>query len=147
MHRTGTKHIVRHMQKSVVQWSVISKFNCTGISQENISTMVKPSFSQLIWYSFVMQKIDSHFTFSFLLLYFPVVTLENVMMIPSMSTSDNYQSMPKKTETDMQILYVIHWREFLDSFHRQVVPQNGWSHQDTMKGWNIWFSIQSIILK
>ena len=28
MHRTGTKHIVRHMQKSVVQWSVISKFTC-----------------------------------------------------------------------------------------------------------------------
>ena len=28
MHRTGTKHIVRHMQKFVVQWSVISKFNC-----------------------------------------------------------------------------------------------------------------------
>ena len=33
MHWTGTKHIVRHMQKSVVQWSVISKFTCitTGI--------------------------------------------------------------------------------------------------------------------
>ena len=28
MHRTGTKHIVRYMQKSVVQWSVISKFTC-----------------------------------------------------------------------------------------------------------------------
>ena len=28
MHRTGTKHIVRHMQKSVVQRSVISKFTC-----------------------------------------------------------------------------------------------------------------------
>ena len=28
MHRTGTKHFVRHMQKSVVQWSVISKFTC-----------------------------------------------------------------------------------------------------------------------
>ena len=28
MHRTGTKHIVRHMLKSVVQWSVISKFTC-----------------------------------------------------------------------------------------------------------------------
>ena len=28
MHRTWTKHIVRHMQKSVVQWSVISKFTC-----------------------------------------------------------------------------------------------------------------------
>ena len=29
MHWTGTKHIVRHMQKSVVQWSVISKFTCS----------------------------------------------------------------------------------------------------------------------
>ena len=28
MHRTGTKHIVRYMQKFVVQWSVISKFTC-----------------------------------------------------------------------------------------------------------------------
>ena len=31
MHRTGTKHIVRHMQTSVVQWSVISKFTCIYI--------------------------------------------------------------------------------------------------------------------
>ena len=30
--RTGTKHIVRHMQKSVVQWSVISKFTCIYMS-------------------------------------------------------------------------------------------------------------------
>ena len=28
MHGTGTNHIVRHSQKSVVQWSVISKFAC-----------------------------------------------------------------------------------------------------------------------
>ena len=28
MHRTGTKHILCHMQKFVVQWSVISKFTC-----------------------------------------------------------------------------------------------------------------------
>ena len=28
MHRTGTKHIIRHMQNSVKQWSVISKFTC-----------------------------------------------------------------------------------------------------------------------
>ena len=34
MHRTGTKHIVRHMQKSVVQWSVISKFTCNSILAE-----------------------------------------------------------------------------------------------------------------
>ena len=29
MHGTGTKHIVRRRQKSVLQWSVISKFACT----------------------------------------------------------------------------------------------------------------------
>ena len=28
MHRTGTKHIVCHMQKSLEQWSVMSKFTC-----------------------------------------------------------------------------------------------------------------------
>ena len=28
MHWSGAKHIVRHMQKSDVQWSVISKFTC-----------------------------------------------------------------------------------------------------------------------
>ena len=27
----GTKYVVHHMQKSVVQWSVISKFTCIGI--------------------------------------------------------------------------------------------------------------------
>ena len=31
MHRTGTKHSVRHMRKSVKQWSVISKFTCVYI--------------------------------------------------------------------------------------------------------------------
>ena len=38
MHGTGTKNIVRHMQKSVVQWSVISKFTCIvlfDMSMEN----------------------------------------------------------------------------------------------------------------
>ena len=30
MHQTGTKHVVRHMQKSVIQWSVISKFTCSA---------------------------------------------------------------------------------------------------------------------
>ena len=30
MHRTGTKHIVRHMQKSVIQWSVISNLTCNS---------------------------------------------------------------------------------------------------------------------
>ena len=36
MHRTGIKHIVRHMQKSVVQWSVISKFACIKFSEKKI---------------------------------------------------------------------------------------------------------------
>ena len=36
MHGTGTKSIVRHMQKSVVQWSVISKFTC-NISDTKLS--------------------------------------------------------------------------------------------------------------
>ena len=37
MHRTGTKHIVRHREKSVVQWSVISNFafNINSINDEN----------------------------------------------------------------------------------------------------------------
>ena len=34
MHRTGTEHIVRHMQKSVVQWSVISKFTCNILPKQ-----------------------------------------------------------------------------------------------------------------
>ena len=41
MHRAGTKHIVRHMQKSVVQWSVISKFTCIGKTlgvSQNVNT-------------------------------------------------------------------------------------------------------------
>ena len=38
MHRTVTKHIVRHMQKSVVQWSVISKFTCSN--KDNISDII-----------------------------------------------------------------------------------------------------------
>ena len=36
MHGTGTKHVVRHRQKSVIQRSVISKFAC--INNINIST-------------------------------------------------------------------------------------------------------------
>ena len=32
MHGTRTKHIVRHRQKSFVQWSVISKFACSIIA-------------------------------------------------------------------------------------------------------------------
>ena len=31
MHRTRAKHIVRHMQKSVVQWSVKSEFTCISM--------------------------------------------------------------------------------------------------------------------
>ena len=32
MHRTETKHIVRHRHRCVVQWSVISKFTCISLS-------------------------------------------------------------------------------------------------------------------
>ena len=39
MHWTGTKHIVRRMQKSVVQWSVISKFTC---NEKKFWTKIKP---------------------------------------------------------------------------------------------------------
>ena len=39
MHQTGTKHIVRHMQKSVVQWSVISKFTCITIGFTVVGSM------------------------------------------------------------------------------------------------------------
>ena len=44
MHRTGTKHIVCHMQRSVVQWSVISKFTCS-----NILTCRKEDLSYLLF--------------------------------------------------------------------------------------------------
>ena len=74
MHQTGTKHIVRHMQKSVVQWSVISKFTCIyeknfwgveffGISWVNesshvINTAVTPyTFLSLIWYVAVPERL------------------------------------------------------------------------------------------
>ena len=33
---TGTKHLVRHRRKSVLQWSVISKFTCIVHTWENI---------------------------------------------------------------------------------------------------------------
>ena len=39
MHQTGTKHIVRHMQKTVVQWSVISKFTCIVYSPSILFTI------------------------------------------------------------------------------------------------------------
>ena len=43
MHGTGTKHIARHRQKSVVQWSVISKFACTTkIGSEVTSFQLRP---------------------------------------------------------------------------------------------------------
>ena len=45
MHRTGTKHIVRHMQKSVIQRSVISKFTCIEIvlgRSLHVTTDIKP---------------------------------------------------------------------------------------------------------
>ena len=40
MHQTGTKHIVRHMQRSVVQLSVISKFTCISSSIIFISIII-----------------------------------------------------------------------------------------------------------
>ena len=40
MHRTGTKHIVRHMQKSVVQWSIISKFTCISNTNNNFHSIL-----------------------------------------------------------------------------------------------------------
>ena len=36
MHGTGTKHIVRHTQKSVVQWSGVAEFTCIFIYIQNI---------------------------------------------------------------------------------------------------------------
>ena len=44
MHRTGTKHIVRHMQISVIQWSVISKFTCTLSLTAGFSSWVNMRF-------------------------------------------------------------------------------------------------------
>ena len=35
MHVTGTKHIVHHRQKSVLQWSVISKFTCITYTNDD----------------------------------------------------------------------------------------------------------------
>ena len=46
MHRTGTNHIVRHMQKSVVQWSIISKLTCTILEKPG-SRIVTPRL--LLW--------------------------------------------------------------------------------------------------
>ena len=48
MHRTGTKHIVCHMQKSVVQWSVISKFTCIYL---NIRLLSYPTKQSIFKYS------------------------------------------------------------------------------------------------
>ena len=44
MHRTGTKHIVRHMQTSVVQWCVISKFTCIPLFVRAMSPKWSASF-------------------------------------------------------------------------------------------------------
>ena len=43
MHRTGTKHIILHMQKSVIQWSVISKFTCTCMGKESLFNLCVPT--------------------------------------------------------------------------------------------------------
>ena len=47
MHPTGIKHIVRHMQKSVVQWSVISKFTCIYIIRCYLTVELKSSNSEI----------------------------------------------------------------------------------------------------
>ena len=47
MHRTGTKHTVRHLQKSVVQWSVISKFTCSFFPM--CRNLVQKLFSRVSW--------------------------------------------------------------------------------------------------
>ena len=46
MHGTGTKHIVRHSQKSVIQWSVISKFTCITQYTEAVNICNNFEFSQ-----------------------------------------------------------------------------------------------------
>ena len=45
MHGTGTKHLVRHRRKSVLQWSVISKFTCIGKMAVfgSVSKQINPS--------------------------------------------------------------------------------------------------------
>ena len=58
MHRTGTKHIVHHMQKSVVQWSVISKFTCISLIHfENIWYEEK-WYKKLFFYVLTVEQID-----------------------------------------------------------------------------------------
>ena len=51
MHWTGTKHIVGRMQKSVVQWSDISKFTrtivCINLTLLHILDLIASSFWQL----------------------------------------------------------------------------------------------------
>ena len=44
MHGTGTRHIVRRSQKSVVQWSIISKFSCIKRSVEGKINLVAMIF-------------------------------------------------------------------------------------------------------
>ena len=36
MHGTGNKHIVRHSQKSVVQWSGVAEFTCIYIFSQPV---------------------------------------------------------------------------------------------------------------
>ena len=52
MHRTGTMHIVRHMQKSFVQWSFISKFTCISIT-----------IIDKIWYYYYDNYYDHYYLF------------------------------------------------------------------------------------
>ena len=60
MHRTGTKHIVRHMQKSVIQWSVISKFTCTinpiaAVSVHSVACDINFLSSAVTFLEFLLQ--------------------------------------------------------------------------------------------
>ena len=56
-HRTGTKHIVRHMQKSVVQWFVISKFTC--IKLLTLNTLLQP-FIDIISFNLILEICTKH---------------------------------------------------------------------------------------
>ena len=69
MHRTGTKHIVCRMQKSVVQWSVISKFTCTYhicLNKPTDSIIVNVSLllrvEQSVYFTYFLEL--EHFTLS-----------------------------------------------------------------------------------
>ena len=57
MHRTGTEHIVHHMQKSIVQWSVISKFTCNTHSIVDLHTRASLLQMEEYFISYSFQNI------------------------------------------------------------------------------------------